>query len=70
MQTDDTLILIDRSFAVVEEEVVHSAKIMIKTREQLTFTNLLKFNDTRIERLEANKIDIIYFRQETHIQDI
>jgi hypothetical protein len=70
MQTDDTLILVDQSFAVVEEEVVHSAKIMIKTREQLTFINLLKFNDTRIERFESNEIDIIYFKQKTHIQDI
>ncbi len=68
MQTDDTLILVDQSFAVVEEEAVHSAKIMIKTREQLTSINSLKFNDTRIERIESN--DIIYFRQETHIQDI
>jgi hypothetical protein len=68
MQTDDTLILVDQSFAVVEEKAVHSAKIMIKAREQLTFTNSLKFNDTRIERIESN--DIIYFRQETHIQDI
>ncbi len=41
---------------------------MIKTREQLTFINSLKFNDTRIERIESN--DIIYFRQETHIQVI
>jgi hypothetical protein len=70
MQTDDILILIDQSFAVVEKEAIHSAKIMIKTREQLTLINLLKFNDTRIERLESNEIDIIYFRQETHIQDI
>jgi hypothetical protein len=68
MQTDDTLILIDQSFAVVEEEVVHSIKIMIKTREQLILNNLLKFNDTRIERIDLN--DIIYFRQKTHIQDI
>ncbi len=43
---------------------------MIKTREQLTFINSLKFNDTRIERLQSNEIDIIYFRQKTHIQDI
>jgi hypothetical protein len=70
MQTDDTLILADQSFAVAEEEAVHSAKIMTKTREQLTSTNPLKFNDTRIERLEPNEIGIIYFRQETHIQDI
>jgi hypothetical protein len=70
MQTDDILILVDQSFAVVEKEAIHSVKIMTKTREQLTFTNFLKFNDTRIKRLESNEIDIIYFRQKTHIQDI
>jgi hypothetical protein len=68
MQTDDTLILVDQSFAVIEKEAIHSVKIMIKTREQLTSNNSLKFNDTRIERIGPN--DIIYFRQETHIQDI
>jgi hypothetical protein len=40
---------------------------MIKSREQLISDNSLKFNDTRIERIED---DTIYFRQETHIQDI
>jgi hypothetical protein len=70
MQTDDILTLVDQSFAVVEKEAIHSTKIMIKTRKQLTFINFLKFNDTRIERFESNEIDIIYFRQETHIQDI
>ncbi len=70
MQTNDILILIDQLFAVVEKKAIHSTKIMIKTREQLTFINSLKFNDTRIERLESNEIDIIYFRQKTHIQDI
>jgi carbonic anhydrase/acetyltransferase-like protein (isoleucine patch superfamily) len=72
MQTDDTFILVDQSFAVVEDETIHSAKIMIKTREQLISNNSLKFNDIRIERLDSidqNAI-IIYFRQETHIQDI
>jgi hypothetical protein len=68
MQIDDILILADQSFAVVEKETVHSAKIMTKTREQLTSTNLLKFNDTRIERIDSN--EVIYFRQETHIQSI
>ncbi len=68
MQTNDTLILADQSFAVVEKEAVHSAKIMTKTREQLTLENSLKFNDTRIERIDSN--EAIYFRQETHIQDI
>jgi hypothetical protein len=67
MQTDDTLILVDQSFAVIEEEIIHSAKIMIKSREQLISDNSLKFNDIRIERVEN---DTIYFRQETHIQEI
>jgi hypothetical protein len=68
MQTDDTLILVDQSFAVVEDEAIHSAKIMIKTREQLISNNSLKFNDIRIERFDPN--ESIYYRQETHIQDI
>jgi hypothetical protein len=70
MQTDDILILTDQSFVTAEKEAIHSAKIMIKAREQLTFTNPLKFNGTRIERLGPDETDIIYFRQETHIQDI
>ncbi len=67
MQIDDTLILIDQSFAIAEKEAIHSAKIMIKSREQLISDNSLKFNDIRIERIED---DTIYFRQEIHIQDI
>jgi hypothetical protein len=72
MQTDDTLILADQSFAVVENEAIISAKIMIKTREQLISDNSLKFNDTKIERLDSidQRSFIIYFRQETHIQGI
>jgi hypothetical protein len=68
MQTDDTLILADQSFAVIEEEAIHSVKIMTKTREQLTLENALKFNDTRIERIDSNVT--IYFRKEKHIQKI
>jgi hypothetical protein len=70
MQTDDTLILANQSFAVVQEEAIHSAKLMIKTREQLILNNSLKFNDIRIERLDSIDQRIIYYRQETHIQDI
>jgi hypothetical protein len=68
MQIDDTLILIDQSFAIAKKEAIYSAKIMIKAREQLISDNSLKFNDTRIERIDSN--DTIYFRQKTHIQDI
>jgi hypothetical protein len=67
MQTDDTLILADQSFVIAEKEAIHSTKIMIKSREQLISDNSLKFNDTKIERVEN---DTIYFRQETHIQEI
>ncbi len=41
---------------------------MIKNRKRFIFDNLLKFNETRIERLDSN--EIIYFKQKTHIQDI
>jgi CMP-2-keto-3-deoxyoctulosonic acid synthetase len=70
MQTDDTFILTDQSFAVVEKEAIHSAKMMTKTREQLIFENSLKFNDIRIERINSSKNKAIYFRQDTYIQDI
>ncbi len=70
MQTDDIFILADQSFVVIEEEALFIVKIMIKSREKLISNNALKFNDTRIERLESNEIEIIYFRQETHIQGI
>ncbi len=65
MQIDDTLILADQSFVVIEEEALIIVKIMIKSREQLISTNLLKFNDTQIERIDLN--EVIYFRQQTHI---
>jgi hypothetical protein len=68
MQIDDILILADQSFAITEEEAIHSVKIMTKTREQLSLEHFLKFNDIRIERIDPN--DIIYFRQEKHIQEI
>jgi hypothetical protein len=68
MQIDDTLILADQSFVVIEEEALIIVKIMIKSREQLISTNFLKFNDTQIERIDSN--EVIYFRQQTHIQNI
>jgi hypothetical protein len=68
MQIDDTLILADQSFVVVENKAIILAKIMIKTRDQLIMNNLLKFNDTKIQRFDSN--ESIYYRQETHIQDI
>ncbi len=46
MQTDDILLLADQSFVVLKEEMIKSAKIMIKNRERLTSDNSLKFNET------------------------
>jgi formate dehydrogenase assembly factor FdhD len=54
---------------------------MIKNRERFISDNPLKFNETRIERLDSNQNslndsnendsnEVIYFRQETHIQSI
>jgi hypothetical protein len=68
MQTDDTLYEAIEAFAKQKDEAIKSAKIMIKNREHLISDNSLKFNETRIERLDSN--EIIYFRQKTHIQDI
>ncbi len=68
MQTDDTLYETTKAFAKQKDEAIKSAKIMIKNRERFISDNSLKFNETRIERLDSN--EIIYFRQETHIQDI
>jgi hypothetical protein len=70
MQTDDTLYKTIKAFAKQEDETIKSAKIMIKNRKRFISDNSLKFNETRIERLDSNLIEIIYFRQETHIQDI
>ncbi len=66
MQTDDTLYETIETFAKQKDEAIKSAKIMIKNRKRFISDNFLKFNETRIERL--NKA--IHFRQKTHIQDI
>jgi hypothetical protein len=80
MQTDDTLYETIEAFAKQKDETIKSAKIMIKNRKRLIPDNLLKFNETRIERLSSNDLNdpndlndsngAIYFRQETHIQGI
>ncbi len=80
MQTDDTLYEIIEVFAKQKDEIIKAAKIMIKNRKSFISDNFLKFNETRIERLSSNDFknsnemndsnEVIYFRQETHIQDI
>ncbi len=68
MQTDDILYETIEAFAKQKDEAIKLAKIMIKNRERLISDNLLKFNETRIERLDSD--GIIHFRQKIHIQDI
>jgi hypothetical protein len=82
MQTDDTSYEAIEAFAKQKDEAIKLAKIMFKNRERFTFDNLLKFNETRIERLDSTQNNLndsndlndlnkaIYFRQKTHIQDI
>ncbi len=59
MQTDDTLMLIDKNFAAAEEKTITDVKIMIKSRNSLDSNFSLKFNDTIIERQEND----IYLKQ-------
>jgi hypothetical protein len=50
MQTDDTLIVADDTFAVREDEEIRHANIMCKPREQLTNDKPLKFNGAIITK--------------------
>jgi hypothetical protein len=58
MQTNNILILIDTNFALTKKKTIIDAKIMIKSRNNLESSFLLKFNDTIIERQEND----IYLR--------
>jgi hypothetical protein len=49
LQTDDTLFLIDKSFADAEESELNKANFLAKDKEQLTFATLIKFNSGQIE---------------------
>jgi hypothetical protein len=44
MQTDDTIILIDKRFSAREEKELKQAKYIIKPKEKLIVINLLLFN--------------------------
>lgn len=45
MQTDDTLILVNKTFAVTEEVKLQKAKLLAKAHNQLTIDHLIKFNE-------------------------
>jgi hypothetical protein len=44
LQTDDTLFLVDKTFADTEENELYKAKFMAKKQERLTAATPLKFN--------------------------
>ena len=50
VQTDDTLILADETFAKTEENKLRKAQFLSKEREKLTVNNPLKFNGGQIEQ--------------------
>jgi hypothetical protein len=45
LQTDDTLFLTNREFAVLKEDRLYKAQFITKEHEWLELGNLLKFND-------------------------
>ena len=57
-QTDDILIFVSDDFAIKENKTIKTINIMIKKRECLITTNLIKFNDMRIELGEDGTINM------------
>ena len=62
IQTDDTLILCDNTFATNEADELKRARFLSKEREQLTQSNPVKFNGGNI-KLECNSIVLTQERQ-------
>jgi hypothetical protein len=44
LQTDNTLLLADKDFVTKEEKKLYKVGFLMKKREKLTATNLIKFN--------------------------
>lgn len=62
LQTVDTLMLAEDSFAVEEEEAIKTTNITTKERTHLIFENPIKFNGTLIQLTPSGEITL---RQET-----
>ncbi|QGA14690.1 hypothetical protein EYB26_002346 [Talaromyces marneffei] len=69
MQTDDTLIVANDTFAAREEEEIRRAKILCKPREQLTANNPLKFNGAVVTET-AQGITLTQKRTCSHIRPV
>ena len=63
LQIDDTLILTSDEFAIREDKAIQHAKIMTKSRKQLTTANSVRFNDIKIKLLKDENITL---NQESH----
>jgi len=66
MQTDDTLLLADKTFAEAEENKLQEAGFLSKNREVLTPASPIKFNGGLIEQ-EGNNINLT---QERHCRNM
>ena len=65
LQTDDTLFLADKMFAINEEEQLHKANLLAKEKENLG-NETIKFNGGSIKR----KSNAIYFTQKRQCRNL
>jgi hypothetical protein len=63
LQTNNTFILADKSFAEAKESELNKANFLAKDKEQLTFTTLIKFNNGQIKLKNNSLICFIQERQ-------
>jgi hypothetical protein len=66
LQTDDSLILADKTFAETEENRLRETGFLSKDREKLTSTSPIKFNGGQIEK-KGNSITLT---QERHCRNL
>lgn len=70
LQTDDTIILADATFATNEEIQLKESKLLSKPREQLTQSHALKFNGGSITLQEDGSVLLTQERQCQNIQTV
>jgi hypothetical protein len=68
LQTNNTLILADKSFTKAEKSELNKANFLAKDREQLTFTTPIKFNNSQIKLKNNSLICLTQERQCQHLR--
>ena len=68
LQTDDTLVLADKTFADQEQKSLTEAKLLAKDREQLTTSTPLKFNGGEITLESDGSIHLRQARQNQNLK--